>query len=62
MPKYYVTFEVSASASIEVEADNPDEAEQKAEEEIHVSLCHQCARNIHLGDYGDCLEVIEIDS
>ena len=46
MPKYRVYGAVIGGKYLgEFEADNPEEAEQKAlNSEGYVSLCHQCAR------------------
>ena len=52
MTKYYVTVIYSASKSVEVEAESPQEAANKAYEsdKAYVSLCHQCSHNIDVGD------------
>ena len=52
MTKYYVTIAYSASKSVEVEANSPQEAANKAyeSEDAYVSLCHQCSREIDIGD------------
>ena len=52
MTKYYVTVIFDASKQIEVEADSPEDAAQKAYEsdECYVSLCHRCSHEIDMGD------------
>ena len=52
MTKYYVTIIYSASKSVEVEAESPQEAANKAYESegAYVSLCYQCSRKIDIGD------------
>lgn len=45
--KYNVGGAVHASTYIgEIEADSPEQAIEKAYEQAHVSVCHQCARDI----------------
>ena len=62
MKKYIVFFPVFASASVEVEADDEDEAIDKAGEECYVGLCHHCARNLDVGDLDyDNAEVEMVD-
>lgn len=55
--KYRITALYGASKCLgTVEADSKEEAADLGEElDIHVSLCHQCAREI---DIGDCSEII----
>jgi hypothetical protein len=53
MPKYGVSIPIYASAYVEVEADSEEEAIEKAEESYHVSLCHQCAREVEIGEFDD---------
>ena len=48
--KYKVYLNGHASASVEVEADDIDEAREKAENEVYVSLCHQCAHEVEVSD------------
>lgn len=43
MPKYRVTALVTISMNTEVEADNPQEACDLAEERATQGLCYQCA-------------------
>jgi hypothetical protein len=51
MAKYRVYYEVVASASIEVEADDPTEAMDKADDmfDIGPSLCAHCALGLGSG-------------
>lgn len=51
MAKYRVHFMTAASTSVEVEADSREEAVDVAFNEVHVSLCHQCAREVDLGEF-----------
>lgn len=54
--KFYVTFEVYASTTIEVEADTKEEAEEIAKDAVYApSLCHQCSRHLDIGDVGEIL-------
>ncbi len=50
MHKFYVSFPVFAHAGMTVEAETQDDAIKIAEDELYPSLCHQCAREIDLGD------------
>ena len=60
MPKYYCTVIIDASVNIEIEADSPEEAAEKAMENDRsfVTLCHQCSSDL---DTGDALRVIVAD-
>ena len=54
MPKYRVYGLMMCSKYLgEFEADNQDQAQEMAEnsEENHVSLCHQCSRDLDISDY-----------
>ena len=52
MTKYLVTLLLDASVTIEVEADDPLEAERLAEEQAEVPcLCYQCSEQMDLGDF-----------
>lgn len=55
--KYYVTFDVYGSATVEVCAGSEDEAKEKASKRIHVSLCHQCSRELNVDDIGEITNV-----
>jgi hypothetical protein len=60
--KYRVWFTVYASTAVEVDAENEEEARQKAEEVVYrPSLCHQCSDELEMGDVGDIFEVEEIE-
>lgn len=51
MSKYYCTVLFDASKNVEVEASTPEEAANIAEEKVgHASLCHQCSRELDVGD------------
>ena len=58
--KYFVHFSLYASKVVEVEADNEDQAREKAEENFEpVCLCHQCAHDVEIGDVGEIVAVTE---
>ena len=50
--QYEVTVLYDAAKSVTVEAESPDEAEDLAYDEAgsHVTLCHQCADEVEVGD------------
>jgi hypothetical protein len=50
--RYRVRLDACASIYIDVEADSPEEAEAAAfeGEDCYISLCHQCAGNVDIGD------------
>ncbi len=50
MTEYNVLVGFDCNVSIEVEADSPEEARDKAQAEASVSLCHQCARDVNMND------------
>lgn len=57
--KYLVTVVFDASKTIEVEADSAEEAKDKAVETIDgVTLCHQCADCIEVGDPTGATEAV----
>lgn len=58
--KYNVSLIFSADFEVEVEADSPDDAAEKAynSDAVSVSLCHQCSKDINIGD---CYRVIVCD-
>ena len=60
MKKYNVSLVFSADWQVDVKANSPDEAAEKAynSEEASASVCYQCAGNINLGD---CIRVIVYD-
>jgi hypothetical protein len=49
MPMYRVVLVTSASTSVEVEADSPEEAATAAQEGNLPSLCHQCTGGYRKG-------------
>lgn len=58
MPKYTVYLETCASTAISVEADNKEEAYERALEEAMPNICAQCSgwgnsQNLELGDEWD---------
>lgn len=53
MTLYGVMFTATASRLEKVEADSPEEAREKARAGVYVSLCHQCAHEVELGDFED---------
>lgn len=59
--KWFVVFNVYASTSMQVEADTEEEARELAEQNVHVSLCHQCSREVDIGDVGEILEVGRVE-
>jgi hypothetical protein len=62
MAKYNVAIPWYATVNIEVEADTPEEAEEKACREVHASVCHYCSKHIEIGeqDYERSCDVQEI--
>ena len=59
MPKYNVTVFYTATAIVEVEAENPQDAAEEAYCDAPISVCHQCAGKF---DIGDAYKVIVSDS
>jgi len=56
MTEYTVYFSQSAEAIIRVEADDPDDAIDRAWDQLPGSLCHQCAEDVQLaGDWEPAL-------
>jgi len=60
MNKYNVSLIFSADWGVEVKAESPEDAANQAynSDEASVSVCHQCAGNINIGD---CIRVIVYD-
>lgn len=53
---YAVTVLFDASRSVSIEADSPEEAEEKAHNQVgSVSLCHQCSGEVEMGDANGAL-------
>lgn len=50
MNTYHVAIIYSASKTVTVEADSPEEAMQAGYDQGHALLCHHCAHQIELGD------------
>jgi hypothetical protein len=64
MPKYHVTFIVDATTYVQVEADNEEQAKEKAWEQVdHPCLCYQCSNDLEVGDIVELhsCEVMEDD-
>lgn len=59
MTKYPVTYNVYDNTYIEVEANSPSEAEELANKEVSIGLCHYCSRqlDVELGEVADISEV-----
>jgi len=58
--KYFVTFEVYASTTIEIAADSEEEARIIALDTYHCpSLCHHCARELEIHDVGEITDIQE---
>lgn len=49
MPKYNVTLVTSASTTVTVEADSPEQAREAAQEADLPTLCHQCTGGYRSG-------------
>lgn len=60
--RYSVSMSGYASTVVYVEADGPDEAREKAEQEVYVSLCHQCAGHADIGDEWEPTAVLDEDN
>lgn len=51
MTQYTCTILFDASASVEVDAETPEAAAEKAlDERGHVTICHQCSEELEIGD------------
>lgn len=50
MPEYTVIIRYDASQATDVEADTAEEAANKVAQECGVSICHQCSRELEVGD------------
>jgi hypothetical protein len=51
MSRYDVTLVYTASKCVSVEADSPEEAQEKAERKHgHAGLCHHCARDLEIDE------------
>jgi hypothetical protein len=58
MTKYRVFYSTTASTAVEVEADNEEQAIEKADQDVFVRLCHQCSGELDLSDSFDLDEVV----
>lgn len=61
MTAYSVHFTTPASRIVRVEADDPDEAIEKADNEVGCVLCHQCAGEIDLAGVWEPVVVFDDD-
>lgn len=60
LKKYYVTWSVDASVTVNVLATSKKEAIAKSTEDITPpSLCHHCSRTLSIGDIGEVIEAGE---
>lgn len=57
--KYTVVMIAGATIVVDVEADSPDAARERACEEAYASLCHQCAHDVTLGDEWEPIQVTD---
>jgi len=48
--KYSVSIPWHCSVVVEVEAENAEEAAEKALNDVNPTLCHQCSDEVELGD------------
>lgn len=52
MPRYAVVYVATADATVEVEAEDMDDAMDKADQEFQFpQQCYHCAMNFNLGDW-----------
>lgn len=57
MKKYFVSIPWNCSVFCEVEAENKEQAIEKAFLEISPSLCRQCSDEIELDEFNDNIEI-----
>lgn len=58
--RFVVCISVDASITIEVDAENEEQAKELAMERVYVpGLCHQCAHQIEIGEPIEALEAWE---
>jgi hypothetical protein len=63
MKRFSVMFEVFSSTIVEVDAETPEEAREKASEQVSVPcLCWQCAKELDANEIGEVLEVLEVET
>jgi hypothetical protein len=62
MNKYSVSIPWHCSVFVKVEAENEEQARDKAIEKATPFLCHHCSENIELGEFNDDydFDVVEI--
>lgn len=61
--RYRVAMKVYATAWVEVEADDPEEAMRRADDEYAetgISICHQCGHEMSDPTYGDPVEAMQL--
>lgn len=59
--QYTVYFTATVSTAVTVEADSPDDAEEKAYDQLPSGLCHWCASTINSPGEWDLEDVIADD-
>jgi len=59
--RYAVYFQVNGTKRVVVEADNKEQAAEKAGERADVCLCHQCSHELDIDGTGEVLEVEVLD-
>lgn len=52
--KYSVAIRYDAVQWIDVEANTPEQASEKATRRAGASLCHECSRRLEVGEYLGC--------
>lgn len=62
MSEYTVWFSTPAEAAVTVQADDPDDAIEKAYNDLPGSLCHQCAHDYQVGGEWEPDVVLDGDS
>jgi hypothetical protein len=61
MRRYSVIITVDASVTVEVDAENEEQAKELAMEQAsHPCICHQCSNEIDIGDLQDAIEATDI--
>lgn len=59
MNNYTVYFSTPAETFVKVQAEDVDEAIDAAWDEVHVTLCHQCAREVDMAGVWEPSAVID---
>lgn len=61
MNRYSVMFTVDASVTVDVDAENEEQAKERAWAQVSSpSVCHQCSREVEVGEIMDLVEVLEL--